>query len=137
MQDFKKLDVWKRAHDLAVHLYHATNGAPHARDAALIAHMRTAARAIPVAVARGCGQGSQREFARFLELAVSSANELEYQLLLSHDLGILASAAFARLDARTTQSRQMLIALLRRVRQAAKPPPAGAAAAATPLRPSR
>ncbi|MBI3568456.1 MAG: four helix bundle protein [Gemmatimonadetes bacterium] len=83
----------------------------------LSSQMRRAAAAIPTNIAEGCGQPTRREFARFLQIALASAHELDYHLLLAHDLGALAGPHYARLDARTAQVKQMLSALLRRVRE--------------------
>jgi four helix bundle protein len=118
MQDFRKLDVWQRAHELTVQLYRATDGAASRRFPGLTAQLRRAASAIPAHIAEGCGHRSQAELARFLQLAAASATELEYHLLLANDLGLIPPSAFARLDARTVQARQMLAGLLRRVRGA-------------------
>jgi four helix bundle protein len=116
MQDFKKLDVWKRGHELTVQVYQATSGLGERRFPGLFAQMRRAAASIPANIAEGCGHASQAELARFLQHAIASATELEYHLLLARDLDLLPLAAFAKLDARTTQARQMLFGLLRRVR---------------------
>ena len=121
MQDFRKLDVWKRAHELTVQLYQSTVGASDRPFPGLIAQMRRAAASIPANIAEGCGHASQAELARFLQHAIASASELEYHLLLAHDLKLIPSAAYARLDARTTQTRQMLIGLVRKVRAQRKP----------------
>jgi four helix bundle protein len=118
MQDFKRLDVWKRAHELTVQLYQSTTTKRREPFPGLVAQMRRAAASIPANVAEGCGHESQAELARFLQHAIASANELEYHLLLAKDLELVPLAAYAKLDARTTQVRQMLIGLVKRVRAA-------------------
>ena len=67
------------------------------------------------------GEPSPREFARFLQLALASAHEVHYHLLLAHDLEFLPSAQFARLEARTEQVKKMLTGLVRHVRTRAAP----------------
>jgi four helix bundle protein len=123
MQDFKNLDVWRRGHELTVQVYQATAGAGDRRFPGLFAQMRRAAASIPANIAEGCGHQSQAEFARFLQHAIASATELEYHLILARDLELLPLASFAKLDARTTQARQMLFGLMRRVRAQRKPLP--------------
>jgi four helix bundle protein len=113
MQDFRNLDVWKRSHELTVQLYQATAGAGDRRFPGLFAQMRRAAASIPANI----------ELARFLQHAIASATELEYHLLLARDLELLPLASYAKLDARTTQTRQMLFGLIRRVRAQRKPLP--------------
>lgn len=116
MQDFRKLDVWARAHELAVETYRAAHGTKGRPFPGLIAQMLRSASSIPANIAEGCGHDSQRELGRFLRHAIALSQELQYHLLLAHDLGLLPSAQYARLDARVSQVRQMTSGLLRRVR---------------------
>lgn len=124
MQDFRRLDVWAKGHELVLETHRALMKANDRQFPGLSAQMRRAASAIPTNIAEGCGHGTQREFARFLQIALASAHELHYHLLLAHDLGALPGPAYARLDARTEQVKQMLSALLRRVRAQPQPLPA-------------
>jgi four helix bundle protein len=55
----------------------------------LTSQIRRASMSIPTNIAEGCGQNTDAQFARFLQIALGSASETEYQLLLSHDLGFL------------------------------------------------
>jgi len=116
MQDYRKLDVWDKAHELAVRVYNETLQPSDRAFPGLTSQMRRAASSIPANIAEGCGHESQRELARFLQHAIASAQELQYHLLLAKDVQILHVASYARLDARTSQVRQMLSGLLRRVR---------------------
>lgn len=121
MQDFKKLDVWAKAHELTLQLYRATDHRADKAFPGLISQMRRAAASIPANIAEGCGHVSQSDLGRFLQHSIASAQELQYHLLLAHDLELLPVAAFARLDARTVQVRQMLVGLLKRVREQRRP----------------
>ncbi len=124
MQDFHKLLVWQRAHELVLEAYRATNRLPERRYPGLSAQLRRSASSIPTNIAEGCGHDTQREFARFLQIALASANELQYHLQLSHDLELMPGPEYAKLDARTDQVKQMLGALLKKVRaQPCKLPP--------------
>lgn len=120
MQDYRKLDVWGKAHELAVRVYNETLLQSDRAFPGLTAQMRRAASSIPANIAEGCGHTSQRELARFLQHAIASAQELQYHLLLAKDVEVLPLACYARLDARTSQVRQMLAGLLRRVREQPK-----------------
>jgi four helix bundle protein len=127
MQDFRRLDVWGKAHELVVILYRSTTTVSERRYPGLTSQLRRAASAVPANIAEGCGHGSQREFARFLQIALASAHELHYHLLLARDLDLLQNVAFARLEARTEQVKKMLSALLARVREPLASSPAGIA----------
>lgn len=123
MQDFKKLDVWRKSHELVLQVYRSTPGGSERRFPALTGQLRRAAASVPANIVEGCGRASGREFARYLQLAVASANEVQYHLILARDLGMLPSPAFAKLEARAEQVKKMLVGLLRHV-GAAVPPPA-------------
>lgn len=123
MQDFRKLDVWTKAHELVLQVYRSIPAGAERRFPGLAGQLRRAAASVPANIVEGCGHASGREFARFLQLAVASANEVQYHVILARDLGMLPSAAFARLEARAEQVKQMLVGLLRHVRGATPKPP--------------
>jgi four helix bundle protein len=124
MQDFRKLDVWKKSHDLVLMVYRAIPGSSERRFPGLGGPLRRAAASVPANIVEGCGHASAKEFARFLQLAVASANEVQYHLILARDLGMLPNVEFARLEARADQVKKMLVGLLRRVRVDGSRPPA-------------
>lgn len=68
---------------------------------------------IPTNIAEGCGRGTDAEFARFLQIAMGSACETEYQLLLSLDLGFMLEDEYSKLQDVTQEVKRMLSALLK------------------------
>ena len=116
MQDFKKLGVWSKSHELVLEVYRVTARLPERSYPGLLSQLRRSASSIPANIVEGCGHSSQVEFARFLQMAAASSLELAYHLLLARDLGALSAVPYARLEARTLQVRQMLGGLIRRVR---------------------
>ncbi|HEX9680141.1 MAG TPA: four helix bundle protein [Anaerolineales bacterium] len=120
MQDFKDLQVWQKAHELTIEVYRTTQAFPRLEQFGLTAQMRRASESIPANIAEGCGRKSQREFAQSLHLAIGSANELEYHLLLAADLSYVERMAQRDLDIRIAEVRKMLSDLARRVRSASK-----------------
>jgi four helix bundle protein len=116
VQDFRRLQVWQRSHQLAIEAYRVGELRSERRFPGLMSQIRRAASAIPANIAEGCGHSTQQAFARFLQISLASAHELQYHLQLAHDLGAIAGAPYAKLDARTEQVKQMLTALLRTVR---------------------
>jgi four helix bundle protein len=63
-------------------------------------------------IAEGCGRGSDLEFGRFLQIAMGSASELEYQLILARDLSYLDLKAYEELDRDTSEIKRMLATLI-------------------------
>lgn len=116
VQDFRRLLVWERAHELVLLVYASTSRVPDRRFPGLVSQLRRASSSIPSNIAEGCSHDTQRELARFLQRALASAHQLHYHLRLAHDLDVLPPTVYAKLDARTEQVQQMLGGLLRKVR---------------------
>jgi len=85
MKDFRKLDVWAKAHALTLAIYRVTAGFPTEERYGLTSQLRRACVSIPTNIAEGCGRNSDAELARFAEIAMGSSSEVEYLLLLSRD----------------------------------------------------
>ena len=89
MKDFRELKVWEKSHQLTLAVYKATTKFPKDEMYGLTGQIRRSCASIPANVAEGCGRGGDAELARFLQIAMGSASELEYHLLLSRDLNFL------------------------------------------------
>jgi four helix bundle protein len=115
VKDFRDLDVWKKAHSATLAVYRATGDFPKQELYGLTSQMRRCSASIPANIAEGCGRRGNGEFHRFLTIAMGSASELEYHLLLSHDLGFLGLEKFDALTAQVQEIKKMLASLIRRV----------------------
>lgn len=116
MQDFRNLEVWKRAHELVLIAYRITENFPRSEMFGLSSQIRRASSSIPTNLAEGCGR-TQAEFARFVQIALGSACELEYELLLVKDLGLITHDVYASTNEKMSDVKRMLQALLRRVQR--------------------
>ena len=116
VQDFRNLEVWKRAHELVLIAYGITENFPRSEMFGLSSQIRRAASSIPTNLAEGCGR-TQAEFARFVQIALGSACELEYELLLVKDLGLITNDVYASTNEKMSDVKRMLQALLRRVQR--------------------
>jgi four helix bundle protein len=119
MKDFRDYKVWEKSHGLTLSVYRATRSFPKEELFGLTSQIRRACSSIPANIAEGCGRGSNRDFARFLQIAMGSASELEYHLVLAHDLALLRRPDFDELTRCTTEVKRMLTALLQKVKAAA------------------
>jgi four helix bundle protein len=77
--------------------------------------MRRAAISIPSNIAEGTGRGSDPELARFLQIALGSAHEVEYQALLARDLGCLNEEYYQKLYQQIEEVKRMLNGLITRL----------------------
>lgn len=115
MTEFKNLLVWEKAHALALHAHRVSKGIRRTLDAHLRSQMVRAASSIPANIAEGRRHHSQKEFARFLRIAVSSAWELEYHIILARDLELIADDESAALLRETIEVRKMLSGLMKKI----------------------
>ncbi len=116
MKDFRSLKVWEKAHQLTLLIYQASNDFPKEENYALTSQLRRSAASVPTNLAEGCGRGSDRELSRFVQVAMGSASEVEYLLLLCHELGYLHSELHQQLAELTTEVKRMLASLLRKLK---------------------
>jgi len=116
MQDFRHLKIWQKSHQLVLRLYKVTAKFPKDELYGLTSQMRRAAVSIPANIAEGCGRGGDAEFGRFLHIAQGSASELDYHLLLSHDLNIQSDADYSELAADLSEVRRMLSTLTQKLK---------------------
>lgn len=86
MRNFRELEIWKRSMQLVKKTYEVTKDFPDYEKFGLKSQMQRAAVSIPSNIAEGCSRNSQRDFKRFLEIAIGSAFELETQMILAADL---------------------------------------------------
>jgi four helix bundle protein len=110
------LVVWQRAHALTLALYQTTRVFPKDEMYGITSQTRRAAASIGANIAEGCGRRSDGEFRRFLLIAMGSASELAYHLLLARDLGFLKETDFVRLDTELAEVRKMLTSLALKVK---------------------
>ncbi|HYN81024.1 MAG TPA: four helix bundle protein [Gemmatimonadaceae bacterium] len=115
MADFKKLHVWRKAHALALNTDHVAAKIRPRRHSSLRNQMSRAAMSIGANIVEGRGKASEAEFARYLRSSVNSASELEYHLLVAHDLKAMSTKHYAKLTAQTIEVRKMLYGLLDRI----------------------
>jgi four helix bundle protein len=115
VKDFRDLKVWQKAHQLTLSIYQATSSFPSEEKYGLVTQLRRSAVSIPSNIAEGCGRGSDPELGRFLQVAMGSASELEYELLLSHELGFVNRELHQELSERTTEVKRMLASLLQKL----------------------
>ena len=89
MRDFKKYDIWKLSHELTLEIYLISNTFPKEEIYGLTSQIRRSSSSIPTYISEGCGRDSDTEFNRFLTIALGSASETEYLIILANDLNYL------------------------------------------------
>jgi four helix bundle protein len=115
MKDFRDLKVWHKGHQLTLDVYRITGGFPKEERYGLTSQIRRASSSVPANIAEGCGRGGDGELYRFLQIAMGSASELEYHLLLAHDLTYLPETDYARLNVDVVEVKRMLASLIKKL----------------------
>lgn len=112
MKDYRKLVVWQKAHQLTLDVYQVVADFPKDELYGLVSQMKRSAASIPTNIAEGCGRDSEPDFRRFLIMAFGSANELEYQIILSKDLQFLDTDKSLLILDRIEEIKKMLNSLI-------------------------
>ncbi len=115
MKSFRDLEVWLKAHHLTVEVYRVTQAFPRDELYGLTGQIRRSCASIPANIAEGCGRTGDAELARFLQIAMGSASELEYHILLARDLSLLTDATYERLTGDVIEVKRMLASLIKKL----------------------
>ena len=121
MSDFRKLEVWQRAHELMLQVHEVTREIRGTQYLSLKNQILRAAMSIPANIVEGRAQRSDREFSRFVGYAIASSSELEYHLFAATEIGVLSRGRTDPLVERTIGVRRMLIGLRKTLLAAATP----------------
>ena len=116
MKDFRSLKVWEKSHFISLEIYRITKGFPKEEQFNLTSQLRRAITSIPTNLAEGCGRGSDKDFKRFVQIAMGSASEAEYLILLSKDLNYISEKEFNKLILEIQEIKKMLSSLISKLK---------------------
>ena len=118
--DFKKLLVWQKAHTLALNVHRVAKRIRKSYDLSLRSQLVRSAFSIPTNIVEGRRQRTDKEFARFLRIALNSGCELEYHLIAGRDTTAISETDSDELIRQTIEVRRMLHGLILKLEN---PPP--------------
>lgn len=116
MKDYKRLLVWKKAHELVLLVYKETEHFPTEEKYGITSQIRRASVSVPTNIAEGCGKVSQLDFARFLQNAFGSLHEVKYLNFLSIELKLQSKEKGSEIDKPINDLKAMLINLIKKVK---------------------
>ncbi|MDE0598486.1 MAG: four helix bundle protein [Dokdonia donghaensis] len=111
MRDFRKYNIWELSHKLTLDIYTVSREFPQNESYSIVSQIRRASASIPTNIAEGCGRDSDAEFNRFLTIAMGSASETEYLLILSKDLQYINDEHFENLNSKVNIIKQKIYSL--------------------------
>jgi four helix bundle protein len=114
---FRDLKVWTKAQARALAVYQSPRAFPSEEFYGLTSQIRRSAVSISANIAEGCGRGGPNDFARFLQIGIGSASELEYHLLLAADLGLLDRPTQDVLQVSVIEVKHMLSGFIRTLKR--------------------
>ncbi len=117
MRDYKKYDIWKLGHELALSIYKITEDYPKEEIFGMTSQMRRAVVSINFNIVEGCGRGSDEDFKRILRIASGSAFEVEYALLLSRDLGFINDEIYSELSPKAEELKMKISKLILKIEE--------------------
>jgi four helix bundle protein len=97
-------------------IYKSTEQFPKQELYSLTNQVQRAAVSVPANIAEGCGKDSDAELKRYFSIAMGSASELEYLLLLAHDLGYLRTETYQIIQNDLVETRKMLNAFIQKLK---------------------
>lgn len=115
MKDFRNLKVWEKSHQLTLAGYKATRRFPRDEIYGLTSQMRRSSVSIAANIAEGCGRSGDAELSRFFHIAMGSASELEYHILLAHDLTLLETSTYDPLVNEIIEVKRMLASFIKKL----------------------
>jgi four helix bundle protein len=115
MQDYRQIKAWQRAHAASIAIHQLVRGFTRQGYAHLRSQLSRAVDSVPSNIAEGCRASSAAEFARFLEISIRSASEVEYRLELAKDLGLMEPDVCEKLMNEIVEIRKMTYVYRRRV----------------------
>lgn len=109
----RELDVWKKSIDFVTKLYKETVDFPKQEVYGITNQIRRAAISIPSNIAEGAARDSNKEYIRFLYIALGSIAEIETQLIIANNLHYFDDEAFKDLEEDRDEIARMLYGLIR------------------------
>ena len=118
MKDFKKLNVWQKSIELVTSIYKTSKDFPTEEKYGLTSQITRAAVSIPSNIAEGSSRHSEKDYFKFLEIALGSAFELETQLIIVGKLNITNSLELQKIIDDTKSVQKMLSGLMHKLNRA-------------------
>ena len=121
MRDYKKLDVWKKAHDMYLHVKRSIAiKLPKDEKYELSSQLQRAALSVPLNIVEGCGRFTDKDFAHFLDNSLGSINETDYCCFVAFELNYISKEEYDIINKLVNEVRAMLLSFLKFLRKEAK-----------------
>lgn len=106
--NFKNLNIWKNAIDLADEIYSSTEEFPKVEEFGLKSQLRRCATSVPSNIAEGSSRSSNKDFNRFLEISLGSLYEMQTQLIISVNRKYITENNFEQIEYKIIELQRMI-----------------------------
>lgn len=117
MHNFKRLTIWQRSMDLVTQIYLLTMKYPREEIYGLTSQTRRAATSIPLNISEGAAKSSNKDFARFLEMAIGSSNELETALIVAKNIQFITEDMLKPFENEIIELRKMITKFIEKLKK--------------------
>ena len=112
----KDLNVWKQGISFVTSIYQLTEKFPHSELYGLTSQIRRASVSIPSNIAEGSARNHNKEFIQFLYISLSSAAEVDTQLIIAENLNFIKHEERILLSNELTEISKMLQGLIKSIK---------------------
>ena len=117
MRDYKKLEVWKKAHEQYMFIkQRIVIKFPKEERFELASQLFRASFSIPLNIVEGCGRYTDKDFAHFLDTSLGSTNEVDYCCFAAFELKYISQEEYDIVNKIINEVRAMLIGFLKFLR---------------------
>jgi four helix bundle protein len=115
MRNFRELLVWQKAMNIGVKTYLLTKAFPVEEKFGMVSQLNRAAVSISSNIAEGASRTSDKDFRRFLEIAIGSAFEVESQILLCVKVNLVRDEQSIELLTELNELQRMLSVFIKKL----------------------
>lgn len=112
MDNFEKLIVWQKTHQLTILIYSITKFFPSDEKFGITSQLRRAASSVPANIVEGTKRNGKKDKVHFLNVAEASLEETKYFIILANDLGYIKNNDRDKLHGLAKEASAMIRALI-------------------------
>jgi four helix bundle protein len=116
MKNYKELNVWKKGIEIVKVTYQLSKSFPSEEKFGLVSQMTRSAVSISANIAEGSSRNSDKDYARFLQIALGSAFELQTYFVIGKEMGWISLSEFEVSDKLLEEEIKMIHAFLKQLK---------------------
>ena len=116
IRTYRDLGMWQKSINMVTEIYRVTKHFPKQQTFGLVLQIKKSSISIPCNIAEGYGRYSNKEFIRFLSIAIGSLSEMQTQPQISLNLGYISVDNYQILNENSREIERMLSSLIRKLK---------------------